>query len=436
MMRRFNLRFSLVDEDAWEEEPNANPFLEHDLVLCALGAFMREPQRQRQALAAPWDTMVVDEAHHLEWSSAHASPEYVFVEQLSRAIPSVLLLTATPEQLGKAAHFARLRLLDPDRFHDYEQFLQEEKLYEPLAHLIDHLLGEQPLSPEVLGQLKDLAAQDKAEELLSRLNDAEDGPAARERLLRLLLDRHGTGRILFRNTRAAVHGFPERVLHAYPVACPSDFAAAAATTGEARLHPETAVPRIDGEIWWRRDPRVERLAEILKTLKGQKVLVICAADKTALELEEALRVRTGLGTVVFHAGMSIIARDRAAAWFADADQGAQVLVCSEIGSEGRNFQFAHHMVLFDLPYNPDLLEQRIGRLDRIGQRENIQIHVLYLEDTAKACCSNGIGTGWTHSAAPVRPHWRCCNSWRRNWTNSCKKPIRRECSVYWSKPAS
>ena len=62
----------------------------------------------------------------------------------------------------------------------------------------------------------------------------------------------------------------------------------------------------------------------------------------------------------------------------------QLLICSEIGSEGRNFQFAHHLVLFDLPFNPDLLEQRIGRLDRIGQSETIRIHVPYLEGTGQA----------------------------------------------------
>ncbi|MGB1141717.1 MAG: helicase-related protein, partial [Halioglobus sp.] len=56
---------------------------------------------------------------------------------------------------------------------------------------------------------------------------------------------------------------------------------------------------------------------------------------------------------------------------------------SEIGSEGRNFQFAQHLILFDLPRNPDLLEQRIGRLDRIGQRADVQIHVPFLEGTAQ-----------------------------------------------------
>jgi ATP-dependent helicase HepA len=94
-------------------------------------------------------------------------------------------------------------------------------------------------------------------------------------------------------------------------------------------------------------------------------------------LEEAMRVKEGIRAAVFHEGMSIIERDKAAAYFAQDDQSAQALICSEIGSEGRNFQFAHHLVLFDLPLNPDLLEQRIGRLDRIGQTQDIQIHLPY-----------------------------------------------------------
>ncbi len=106
----------------------------------------------------------------------------------------------------------------------------------------------------------------------------------------------------------------------------------------------------------------------LTSHRSQKVLVICAKAATALQLEQVLREREGIRAAVFHEGMSIIERDRAAAWFAEEDTGAQVLLCSEIGSEGRNFQFASNLVMFDLPFNPDLLEQRIGRLDRIGQR--------------------------------------------------------------------
>ena len=87
-----------------------------------------------------------------------------------------------------------------------------------------------------------------------------------------------------------------------------------------------------------------------------------------------------MDSALFHEDLSLIQRDRNAAYFSEKE-GAQILLCSEIGSEGRNFQFAHHLVLFDLPLNPELLEQRIGRLDRIGQTSTIQIHVPYYKDS-------------------------------------------------------
>ena len=101
-----------------------------------------------------------------------------------------------------------------------------------------------------------------------------------------------------------------------------------------------------------------------------------------MALEVHLQLRAGIRSAAFHEHLSLIERDRAAAYFAEEEQGAQALICSEIGSEGRNFQFARHLVLFDLPANPDLLEQRIGRLDRIGQGPEIDIHLPYLEGTA------------------------------------------------------
>ncbi len=111
--------------------------------------------------------------------------------------------------------------------------------------------------------------------------------------------------------------------------------------------------------------------------------MITSAADTVVELAAQIKRNTGIGAGVFHQGMSLVDRDRSAAWFADHEAGTQVLVCSEIGSEGRNFQFAHHLVLFDLPANPDLLEQRIGRLDRIGQNAMINIHLPYLKKTAQ-----------------------------------------------------
>ena len=134
-----------------------------------------------------------------------------------------------------------------------------------------------------------------------------------------------------------------------------------------------------------------------------KVLLICANAKTALDLEEHLRLRTSINASAFHEGLNIIERDRAAAYFAaqakDGEIGAQILLCSEIGSEGRNFQFAHHLILFDLPLNPDLLEQRIGRLDRIGQTSTIQIHIPFFEATAQEKLLN-----WYHKGLNAFQH--------------------------------
>jgi ATP-dependent helicase HepA len=129
------------------------------------------------------------------------------------------------------------------------------------------------------------------------------------------------------------------------------------------------------------------------------VLVICAKAATALQLEQVLREREAIRAAVFHEGLSIIERDRAAAYFASQEEGAQVLLCSEIGSEGRNFQFASKMVMFDLPFNPDLLEQRIGRLDRIGQQNNIDIMVPYLEQTAQS-----VLVRWFHEGLDAFEH--------------------------------
>ncbi|EJO92982.1 ATP-dependent helicase HepA [Ectopseudomonas mendocina DLHK] len=381
MRRRFNLDVALFDAERFMESDASNPFEDCQLALVALEWLKDDEKAQDALFAAGWDLLVVDEAHHLVWHPEQASPEYSLVEQLAEVIPGVLLLTATPEQLGQDSHFARLRLLDPNRFHDLQAFRAESSQYRPVAEAVQELLDQGKLSAQARDAIGGFLG-DEGRELLDAVDSGDDD--ARARLVRELLDRHGTGRLLFRNTRAAVQGFPERELHPYPLPSPDEYLEL--PVGEhAELYPEVsyqAQEEIDDEQrWWRIDPRVEWLIDTLKMLKKFKVLVICAHAETALDLEDALRVRSGIPATVFHEGMSILERDRAAAYFADEEFGAQVLICSEIGSEGRNFQFAHHLVLFDLPAHPDLLEQRIGRLDRIGQKHRIQLHVPYLENS-------------------------------------------------------
>ncbi len=417
MLRRFNLSFSLYDAErcsAIEEGSGQdNPFHAGQLVLCSLEFLLAQPQRHAQAVAGEWDLLVVDEAHHLEWSPDRVSPEYQRVEELARATRGVLLLTATPEQLGKASHFARLRLLDPDRFPDYEAFIAETRGYEPVAHAIEALLEARPLDSASLGTLRNTLAEGDNQVLLDSVQNGAateaEHSAARQSLMEHLLDRHGTGRVLFRNTRAAVKGFPARELHIWPLPLPAAYAACLAAV-PATTGVEPALPlcpellyeaqRAPGDPHWVDiDPRVDWLGQQLKQLFPQKVLVIAAHVTTALDLAASLQRRTGIHAAVFHEAASLIERDRAAAYFADMESGSQVLICSEIGSEGRNFQFAHHLVLFDLPLNPDLLEQRIGRLDRIGQSETIHLHVPCLEDSPQAVMLH-----WYHEGLAAFEH--------------------------------
>ncbi|PHM66530.1 ATP-dependent helicase HepA [Xenorhabdus stockiae] len=402
MLRRFNLRFSLFDDGRYSEaqHDSDNPFETEQLVICSLDFVRRNKQRFEHLLEAGWDLMVVDEAHHLEWSEKAPSREYQVIEQLAEQIPSVLLLTATPEQLGQESHFARLRLLDPNRFHDYQAFIDEQQKYRPVADAVTLLLSGETLSNDQQNLIVELISEQDIEPLLkaANSNQEEESEIARRELVAMLMDRHGTSRLLFRNTRGGVKGFPHRELHEIKLPLPSQYQTAikvseimgAKKTVEARakdmLYPERIYQEFEGEnaTWWNFDPRVEWLLGFLLANRDEKVLVICAKAETALQLEQVLREREGIRSAVFHEGLSLLERDRAAAYFASEEEGAQVLLCSEIGSEGRNFQFANQLVMFDLPFNPDLLEQRIGRLDRIGQNRNITISVPYLENTAQS----------------------------------------------------
>jgi len=411
MLRRFNLKFSIFDNDRCVEgssdDDNINPFSSEQLVLVNLAFITDNPKWYEALIDEDWDLMVVDEAHHLNWQQDNASIEYQCIEQLAQTIPGVLLLTATPDQLGHESHFARLRLLDPNRFFDYQKFIEEEEHYVEVADAANALVEGHMLTKEQNTTLTSLLKETDISELISCINSIDSSEHAeqdaRQHLLKQLLDRHGTGRILFRNSRNTIKGFPERKLLPAPLEMPEHYQEKIneyllSDTAENLIKqvqskyifcPEMLYGLDSHERTWTDfDPRVDYLINLLKALNREKVLVICANAQTAIDLEKVLRVKEGIRAAVFHEGLSIFDRDKAAAYFAQDEDSAQLLLCSEIGSEGRNFQFAHHLVLFDLPSNPDLLEQRIGRLDRIGQTEIIQIHVPYFEDSAQQLLFN------------------------------------------------
>ena len=373
MRRRFNLQFSLFDltrtASIKEHDPDLNPFLTEQCIIASVDLMVDHDDLREQALEAGFDLLVVDEAHHLMWSEDEGGNDrYDLVEELAEKTAGVLLLTATPEQLGVESHFARLRLLDPQRFSSLDRFLDEEVQYHHTAKIAEVLMSDLALESQHLSAIEALLG-----------HAIQDEPEQRFRAIHELLDRHGTGRILFRNTREAIQGFPGRDCQPAALPAPENWS----KEGKLREQMWPEETQLDG-AWMEHDPRVMWLMEMLRTgLKHKKVLLIARSGPVVEALENVLRLHAGIRTAMFHEGMSLLERDQAAAYFAEDSYGAQILLCSEIGSEGRNFQFASDLILFDLPANPDVLEQRIGRLDRIGQENRIQIHVPYLAGTAQ-----------------------------------------------------
>jgi len=345
LLRRFHMLFALFDEERCQSieagDPHGNPFLDDQLVLCSLDFLSQDKKRADQVVDAGWDCLVVDEAHHLEWTPKEVSEEYQLVDSLCQKVPSIFLLTATPQQLGASGHFARLRLLDPVRFACLKTFAKESEVHERIAGIIDVIEGGEELSKKDQSFLKGISPR-----LLA--HSEKD----KELFIRDLLDSFSTGHLMFRNRRKHLQGFPKRNLHAHVR--------------------EPATNEFRSKLDW--------LIDFLMEDSERKVLLIVSTREMVGRLAEAIRAKVNVNLAEFHEDLELIQRDRNAAYFAE-DEGAQLLLCSEIGSEGRNFQFCHHLVLFDLPENPDLLEQRIGRLDRIGQSEDISIHVPVVKDT-------------------------------------------------------
>ncbi|MFT5411804.1 MAG: ATP-dependent helicase HepA, partial [Verrucomicrobiales bacterium] len=218
---------------------------------------------------------------------------------------------------------------------------------------------------------------------------ADDSPAVRQAAVRSLVDLHGTGRVYFRNRRESLTGFPERKLQLVPL-------------------DETD------------DSKVQWLVNFIKEDESRKLLVIMKTREGAEALDAAIREVVNVKSGLFHEGLTLIQRDRAAAWFAEPD-GARLLICSEIGSEGRNFQFCHHLVLFDLPEQPDLLEQRIGRLDRIGQTETVKIFVPFVKGSDEELLARWYHEGLAAFEKPLRGGRACVEEFGERLADCPKK---------------
>ncbi len=376
LWRRFNLLFRIFDEEfclsAEKQDPETNPFGGYQLGICSM-VFFNSNRRKKQALEAGWDMLVVDEAHHI----VENSPEYKFTKAMGKTTRGLMLLTATPEQLGERSHFSHLRLLDPARYYNFNAFLQNTRRYHKTAGIIDKIIRSSALNNnemETTAFFLGYRSKEDRARFNSLINGSEDD---RKQLIDEVLDRHGAGRVIFRNTRAVIKGFPHRMEKLYPLEGTKEDIRQINRELEAEINGSKNSVASD----YTNDPRITFLVNLLQSLKGEKILLICGSLDRSLAIETAVRKQVNAKIALFNEKMTLIQRDRSAAWFSEKN-GAQLMICSEIGSEGRNFQFARHLVMFDFPLNPELLEQRIGRLDRIGQTSDISIHVPYVKMSA------------------------------------------------------
>lgn len=278
------------------------------------------------ALAA--DLVIVDEAHHLDDDAL-----YEAVAPICRSAFGLLLLTATPVRLDPSEYFRLLSLVEPVPSTSLPEFLLRLERHEAYAEVARGLLGGEVME-KALSKLRSLAPGDPF---------FERGDLERETLLNWLADRYGLSGRLIRNRRVKVGAFTSRVLRREDVA--------------------------EGK---KREAQVRLCASLAS--RHEKVLVFGGELKILREIQTGL-AHSSYEALLYDDATTIEARDRLVARFRDPE-GPMVLLSGESGGEGRNFQFACHLVCADLPTSPLVLEQRIGRLDRLGQRRPVEIHLV------------------------------------------------------------
>lgn len=379
-------------------------------------AYNRE--RFEAIVTAGWDLIVIDEAHRLAGSTAEVA-RYKLGEALSLAAPYLLLLSATPHQ-GKTDAFRRLMsFLDPDLFVDDGTITQARVapfvVRTEKRRAVD--AAGNPLFVPRRTQLRGVSWHGRTEQraLYDAVTDyVREGYdlARRERraavgFLMLLFQRMVTS-----STRAIRYAL-ERRSDALEQATPSgplllaESAPAWADAGrELDEEPVEFDAALGARVGGRYDERgeVERLLslarrceaagpdakadellELLATLEREecdpelKVLVFTEFVPTQEMLARFLEER-GYSVAILNGSLDMQARRAAQEAFRGT---ARVLVSTDAGGEGLNLQFAHVVVNYDLPWNPMKVEQRIGRVDRIGQAHPVRAFNFALEDSVE-----------------------------------------------------
>lgn len=359
LWRKYHQVFVLLDEKRLEDVATDfgagfNPFDAHRRVVLGLELLLRNPTLSRQAVDAGLDLVIVDEAHHLRRPLGHpGNAEYRAVAPIVAASPHALLLTATPLDEDAHGFFRLLQMLRPDEFPDDASLTGRLAARTPLPPCTSSTrrrdIGGLPPRVGRAIEADAVSAGQAGWTALAALEAALSSPPAQS---------HGAGNAAQRAERM------RRLRRALESGSAAD---AVARSGE---QPLKAVARTATRL----DPRTAWLSAQAGRWKraGDRTLVFVAHRETLDEVKTALetvgQVRVGL----FHEALAPARRDLEVAQFRQPD-GPSILLSTECGGEGRNFEFCTRLVLFDLPWDPTVVEQRIGRLDRIGRHRPVEI---------------------------------------------------------------
>ena len=363
LWRKYHQVFTLLDaprlaDVARDFGAGFNPFDVHRRAVIALETLVERPDVAAQAAQAGIDLLVVDEAQRLRRPPGHpGEPTYRALAPLAALGRHLLLLSATPLEDDAYGFFRLLQLLRPDEFPeplDVEARLESGVPLPPCTsstRRVD-IGGLPPRAPTVVDVPALATAADATATALAE--QVRQGYARGQRR-----DALAQKRTLDRIRRALASG----------------------AALKAVLGPDETDLRQQAEQMDRADPRLAWLLTQAPLWRqaNEKTLVFVAHRETLEMLRDALSARAQVASGVFHEELSAARRDTEVARFR-ADDGPSVLVSTEAGGEGRNFEFCTRLILYDLPWAPSTVEQRIGRLDRIGRR--VPVDIVYFRPAA------------------------------------------------------
>src|SRR5580658_1837071 len=329
-------------------------------VLVASIPLARSPRHARFVQAQPWDMVIVDEAHHVKNRS---TVSYKLVDGLKTRF--LLLLTATPIENDLEELYNLITLLKPGQFAT------------PAAFHKQFVDSANPTSPRNREMLRRLLG-----EVMVRNTRATCGLGLPPRFVTtVVVEPLAEERALYEETlaffRAHAHE-PSARLIATTVLLEAGSSARAVATTLARIrsdprHPlgSALAPLAERAAAVRESRKAQRLVELARSHAGH-VLVFSRFRESLAQAADAL-LEAGLPCVTFHGGMTAAEKAAAIERFRET---RCAMLASDVGGEGQNLHFCHVLVNFDLPWNPMLIEQRIGRLHRMGQANEVTVYNL------------------------------------------------------------